>query len=339
MLVPDSTDGRTALTRRGLLATMGAAALLLPLAGCDSFLGITDPNASDDADSSSSALDATGPSVSTENFDGMAVSLTTDTTQWSWSVVENAASAYNGSVTMAIPVSFDNTVGETDIVLSKTTASLVGPDGAELPNLADVTVNDVLDNFRIASGSTASGILHVLYAGPGSYRLDLDNLLGTKASVPFEVPSASDLGIRALPSSIGSVDASDAVPSGSSFDAEGLTLMLSADRDSYAWVQISSADQMAGVWCVGVPVTIANNSTVSHQVTAAAYVKFNPSLALQGDPSAYFVDDFANLGPIAAGASATAKAYFIYEGDGNYYLAMDNNGTKVIATALIAQYY
>lgn len=340
MLAPDSTTSTHSLTRRGALATLGAAALLLPLSGCDSFLGITDPNARDDqADSSSAEQDANGPATITADFDGMMVSMSSDSAQWSWSVVENEASIHNGSVMVSIPVSFDNSAGENNIVLGKNTAWVTGPEGTPLDSLSEVAMDDILDDFIVARGSASNGTLHVLYAGPGNYRLNMDNMLGTKASLEFEVPSASDLGIRALPSAISSVDAADAVPSGASFDAEGLTLMLSADRDSYDWVQITSNDQMAGVWCVGVPVTVTNNSEEPHQISTAAYVKFNPSLGVQGDPSAYFSSDFVNLGPVNVRMTENAMVYFIYEGDGNYYLAMDNYGTKVIATALIAQYY
>ncbi len=320
-------------SRRTFIATAACAALAT-MSGC-SPLGISNPTSTD-----ASSSQADDPGTSSVTYDDVVITFTVDTSAWSWGRIDNSSSTSNGSITVAVPVHIKNE-SEGTCVFNSLSVSVLGPDDSKLPDISGNFDQDLLASTSVATGAEADSTLHILYMGSGTYSVEFDNMLGAKAEMKLDVPSAADAGIRALPASISSIDAGNAVPSGSSFDAEGLTLTLSADRESYSWVQASAAGNATwdGRWCVGVPVTVANHSDSAHVVSSAAYEKFNPALDMQDDPAPYFGDDVANAGAIAAGSTVSSMVYFVYDGDGNYYLAMDNNGTSVLATALIAQYY
>jgi hypothetical protein len=309
-----------------------AMCLALALSGC-TVLGISDPTVS----ASSQNDELASNSI---DFDDMIITLNTDTSSWVWSSINNNSSTYNGNIVIAIPIHLENN-GDGVQVLNSLSCKIIGPDGLTLPDISSVVENDILDSTSVGVGSSVDGTLHVLYRGAGTYTIQFDNMLGAKAELSFDVVSASSIGIRALPSSISSIDAGNAIPSGTSFDAEGLTITLSADRSSYNWVQASAPGDSYwdGRWCVGIPVTITNLSNEDRSISTSAYEKFNPSLEMQGDPAPYFSDDITNVGTIPAGQTVVSMIYFSYDGDGNYYIAMDNNGTSVLATVLIAQYY
>lgn len=318
----------------GLAGTLGLAALL-PLPGCGFPLPFG-TGGTEEADSAASDTETAGQ----VNFDGLLVTLNMDNSTWQWSTLSNSTTSANGSIMVTIPVNLKNN-GDGAKVLNSLTVTISAPDGTVLPDISGDVPDDLLANKGIGVGSETNTVMHVLYRGAGTYKLNFDNMLGTKATLPFDVSDARNLGIRALPSAITSFDAGNAVPSGASFDAEDLTLTLSADRNAYVWVQVDAPSNAAwnGVWCVGVPVTVANNTSEAQSVTLDAYVKFDPNLNRQQDPAAFFNDDITNIGSIAAGQTITCMIYFVYVIDGNYYLAMDNNGASVLATALIAQYY
>ena len=318
-----------------LIAGITSAALLsaplLALASGCSFLGIQNPNeAAQSASGDASALPA-----GAVDFDDMIVSVNTDTSTWQWTTTEDAS---GGSVVIAIPIHLENN-SDGSRVLSPLYCKIVDPSGTTQDDLTSTYADDVLNSGSLYSGSSRDGVIHVVYHGAGTYALKLDNLLGVKEELDITMPDAHDMGIRMLPTALTSASVEGAFPAGVTFTAEDLSITLSADRESYNWTQaIAPGDSMDGVWCVGVPATVTNTSGEAQSLSSEVYEKFNEMLDLQADPSAYFADDVANQGTIAAGQTVTGMVYFIYHADGTYYLAMDQDGTTVLASVVIAQY-
>lgn len=332
------------LTRAKFIAAIATgatgAALAAMASGC-SILGIEDPNAQKDDDAD--AL----PEGSVD-FEGLVVSLSLDTSTWSWTQIDNAQSQSNGALVVGIPVTVTNN-DDASRVLSPLYCKLLDPSGNEQADITAYYDDDILAQGSIAQGSSASGTVHLLYQGPGAYTLSFDNLLGAKVDLRVNVPESRSTGMRAIPSQMGPSDAAAALPAGSTFTVDGLTLTFDTDRDTdgdekrdtYRWAQVSAPNDPAwdGLWCVGAPVSVVNNSTQAAAITADLYGKFNAGYQRQNDPSPYFPDDITQLGFVQPGATASAYMYWLYEGDNTYYVVFDNAGAKVVASVDLVQYY
>lgn len=332
------------LTRAKFIASGLGAIATVALGGC-SFLGIENPNAaSDDTDDT---LDE-----GSVDFESLIVSFDTDQSTWSWDKIINTQSQFNGDIVVGIPATATNN-DESSRVLSPLYCSISNPSGVEQDDISAYYSDDILTQGSISVGGSASGTLHILYGGTGTYTVEFDNLLGSKASIGLELPSSRGTGLRAIPDQMGYLDASQAITDGASFQVDGLTVTFASDvdipnelgeydnvRDVYVWTQAVSDDAVwNGQWCVGVPVTITNNSSEAAAITADNYAKFNPSYAMQSDAAPYFADDVIYVGQIEPGQTVSSMIYFKYEVDGTYYMIFDSDGAKVVASALIEQYY
>lgn len=288
----------------------------------------------------SSSADSDAIPEGAVNFDNLIVSVDTDTSTWEWSTIENAASSQNGSIVIAIPIHLENR-DDGSHVINSIDCNITDPAGTEQADISSMYSNDIFNYGSIAAGASVDSVIHVIYHGAGTYSINFDNSMGVKATLPIEMLDAHTMGIRAIPDSMTQSDADSAVISGTTFLAEDMSITLSADRDSYNWVQASAPGDTIwdGRWCVGVPATITNTSSTDQSITTSVYAKFNPNYNLQDDPAPYFTDDVTNLGTIAAGQTVQSMIYFVYDGDGDYYLAMDEDGSTVFAQVTIAQYY
>ena len=72
---------------------------------------------------------------------------------------------------------------------------------------------------------------------------------------------------------LGSTSAQNAVPYGTPFSVGPLSLTFSADEASFLWIQAWDPynDAWNGRWCVGVPLSITNNSAEPQELTADLY--------------------------------------------------------------------
>lgn len=342
---------------RTIVSGVAALALIVPMAGLLSGCAIVDFINGTDSQQSSQAEDADAsaadPNTVSADFDGLKVSLNTDTGTWQWSSITDTASSEHGSLVVGIPIHLANT-SDGSFVLNSIYCSVVSPDGTVLPDISSYTTGDVLSSTSgsISSGSESDSTLHVLYKGPGTYHLLFDNMLGVKDDLAFVVSDARLFGVRALPNTLTSDKAAGAIPAGTTFVAEGVTITLSDDRDAYAWIQMSAPDSsLDGAWVVGVPITVTNTSASATSIGTNAYVKFDPYYTAQSDPAPYMTGtgtgtdgieaqpDITSIAQIGSNQTVTAMIYFLYVGDGDYYLAMDNDGSTVVAKATIAQYY
>lgn len=330
-------EPRLPLDRRSFVrggAVVGALGLLASLTGC-SALGIEDP-------ALSQAENEPKQTPGTVDFDRLYIALNLDQTTWTWDQINNGASAYNGSLVVGIPMSATNN-DELSRVLSGLYCKVVTPSGITQPDIsAYYTDTDILQRGSIPVGGTNEGIIHILYDGPGTYTLTFDNLLGRKAELEFAVGSSAASGLHPIPwYELNAADATNAVPYGESFDVSGLTLTLSADEDTYWWTQAWDETNPVwnGRWCVGVPLTITNNSSVPLALTSDMYGLFAPELYRLEDPAPWFAGaSAAYVGTLNPGQSVQASLFWVYVDDGWYYAVFDDNGRKAVACARIAQY-
>lgn len=324
-LAPAFACDRRSFVRGGV--ALGALALVAPLAGC-SVLGIEDP-AEDEA------ATQTEETPGTLDFRGLQIALTLDQATWSWSKISNAGSAINGSIVVGIPVTVTNN-DEQRRVVNSMYCKVAAPDGTQLTDLSPYyTTDDLLSLGSISSGSSATRVLHVPYSGAGTYTLECDNMLGNKASLPFEVGSAAATGLHPIPDdALGATDAQNAVPYGTPFNVCGLSLTFTSDEDSYWWVQAvdETNEVWNGRWCVGVPVTVSNPTSAPVAITPDLYGLFAPALYKVEDPAPWFQDSsLGYLGAIAAGATVQTMMFWPWIEDGNYYAVFDSDGAKVTA--------
>lgn len=319
------------------IATGVAGGALTALASGCSFLGIEDPSAQQD--DNQNALPA-----GTVDFESLLVALTMDTSGWTWSQINNTQSQSNGALVVGIPVTVTNN-DESSRVLSPLYCKVLDPSGNQQADITAYYSDDILTMGSIGAGSSKSGTIHILYQGAGSYTLSFDDLLGSKADLAVDIPSSRSTGMRAIPSQLGPYDVNSAVPAGTSFEIDGMTLTFEANRDTYLWrcigqdVPATGDPAWDGVWCVGAPVTVTNNSSEATAITADIYGKFNGYYERQGDPAPYFSDDITQVGFVQPGTSASGIMNFVYQEDNTYYAVFDSDGRKVVTSVVLAQYY
>jgi len=324
----------TTVDRRDLVkraAMLGALALAAPLAGCE-VLGIENPyeNQVDDA-----------PTPGVADFAKLAVVMNLDPATWSWDKIENPASPHNGSLIVGVPMTATNN-DEQGRVLNSGYCQIVAPDGTEQPDISThYAANDILQQGRIAPGTTATGLLHILYRGPGDYTIKFDNLLGRKVDLAVPLSGHEATGMRPIPAQLGAADTANSIPYGTSFEVNGLVLTFSADELNYWWTQSwdESNPNWNGRWCVGVPLTITNPTNAPVALTSEMYGLFAPELYRLDDPAPWFpTASAAYLGALPAGAAVQSALFWPYVGDGWYYAVFDNRGKKTVASVRLAQY-
>lgn len=324
------------LDRRGLVkgcVALGALALVAPITGC-SILGIEDPTATQEEE----PADVPG----TVDFENLVVALNLDTSSWVWSQFPIASSPNYGSLVVSIPVTATNN-GDSRRILNGMYCKVLGPDGTPQEDISTYyAADDILQRGGIAAGAAESGVVHILYKGPGTYTLEFDNLLGRKADLAFTVDGTGVTGLRPIPEgSLSASDASVAIPYGVPFSVGGLSLTFAADEASYFWSQTwDEADQVwNGRWCVGVPLTVTNATSAPLEITTEMYGLYAPGLYKIDDASPWFAgrDDapavpLAYIGPVAPGQTVQSVLYWIYIEDGTYYAVFDSNGQKVVTS-------
>ncbi|MBR2834955.1 MAG: hypothetical protein IKE43_04500 [Coriobacteriales bacterium] len=326
----DATRLSAFVDRRKFLALAGIMGLiaLVPLSGC-TFFG--EPDKSQNQPQESLPTNAA-------NFDGLVVYMNFDQSTWQWSQINNPTSEVNGGIVAAIPVTIVNN-DELGRVLNYLYCKFEGPNGTIAPDISAYYPND--DIFRLGSieqGATIESRVHVLYTGSGTYTMKFDNLLGRKATLPFEIKSASASGLLAIPDSLGQGDVAAAVPAGTAFELNGLLAAFSPDAASYWWTTVSSDDGWwNGRWVVGVPMTVVNTSEESKTIPVGTYACYTPSLARLDDPAPFFPDSATYTQPIAAGETRETLMFWIYAEDGDSYVVFDAAGVKVVATVNISQ--
>lgn len=264
------------------------------------------------------------------DFENLVFTLETDTSTWWWGQLDNVESSANGAVVVGIPVTELNN-DELSRVVNSLYCKVVAPSGEELPDISGFySGDDILQKGSIAIGETVSGVLHFPYAGPGTYTVQFDNLLGGKASLPFEIAGSQANGLRAYPSTmLNQADAEKAAYFGTQFDVNGMTLTLSADTSTYYWTQLWSGDEHDGLWCVAVPLTVYNGADYAQTVTFDMYALFGPTLERIYDPGAYYQDTHVSFQPaVEPGQTFQTWLWWPYLGDGSYYACFDNAGVK-----------
>jgi hypothetical protein len=313
---------------------LGALAAAVPLGGCSvlSLLGIEDPE--DAAQTDDAPSQAAQASTGYADFEGLEVQVDTDPSTWSWSQINNTASASNGALVVALPVTVVNN-DEQSRMLSSMYCKVQDPSGATQADIsAYYSDGDVMQLGTVAAGAECSSLIHVLYQGPGTYTVVFDNLLGRKARAYVDIDGAAGSGLVAVPWELGQADVAAAVPAGSSFEVDGLTLAFASDESSYWWIQSwdESNEVWNGRWCVGVPLFMSNNTDRDLVFSAGEYALFAPQLYRLEDPAPWFAASTpaAYVGTVAAGQSVQTTMFWPYVEDGTYYAAFDDDGVKVV---------
>jgi hypothetical protein len=107
-----------------------------------------------------------------------------------------------------------------------------------------------------------------------------------------------------------------------SFAFDGLEITCS---DAVRWEYIDnefSDHHMADVFAV--PVTIKNIGRESNGLNLLYYTKYGPDGLELDNISFYFDSDLHSSGDIRPGATMTGDMYFLYNGDGDYYVEFEN---------------
>lgn len=103
------------------------------------------------------------------------------------------------------------------------------------------------------------------------------------------------------------------------FEFDDLTITLgSAISEEVLENQFSDHD---GSKVIGIPITIANNSSETHGLNMFYYKAYSPNGTELNDISSYFMDnDVAWAGDTRSGATLESTLHILYDGNGDYYL-------------------
>jgi len=85
-----------------------------------------------------------------------------------------------------------------------------------------------------------------------------------------------------------------------------------------------------GATVITVPVSITNNDKESKSLNMYYVKEFGPKGTELDNITAYFMEDDARFaGQMRPGATLESTLYFLYDGDGDYYLTFNNMRSKV----------
>lgn len=115
---------------------------------------------------------------------------------------------------------------------------------------------------------------------------------------------------------------------GSTFEFNELEITVGAE---VKWDTIDNeADDNFGADVFAVPITIKNISTETHGLSTPYATRYGSNgTKLSGGIEVYFEDSMFTMGDLRPEAENTAYMYFLYDGDGNYYIELNNRKEKV----------
>lgn len=121
---------------------------------------------------------------------------------------------------------------------------------------------------------------------------------------------------------------------GSTIEFDGLSITLG---DTYSTTTIDNpyADH-ANDTIIAMPVTITNNNSDTHGLNMFAVKTFGSQGTELDLVYTYFEDDVRMMGDMRPGASMSGNLYFLYDGNGDYYLTFGFYSTDVEVKVPIA---
>lgn len=113
-------------------------------------------------------------------------------------------------------------------------------------------------------------------------------------------------------------EASAAASLGSTVEFDGLTITFG---DAYGTATLDNQfAEHAGATVIAMPVAVTNNNASTHGLNMFAIKEFGPSGTQLDSVIAYFDDDVRMMGEMRPGATMNGNLYFLYDGNGDYYL-------------------
>lgn len=105
---------------------------------------------------------------------------------------------------------------------------------------------------------------------------------------------------------------------GSTIEFDGLSI---AFGDTFATTTVENQfSNHAGETVIAMPVTITNNNSDSHGLNMFAVKTFGSKGTELDTVFTYFDDDVRSMGDMRPGATMSGNLYFLYDGNGDYYL-------------------
>ena len=121
--------------------------------------------------------------------------------------------------------------------------------------------------------------------------------------------------------------AADAITFGSTFEFDDLSITLG---DGFFQTTIDNQfSDLDGETVIGVPATIANIGDEKKSLNMFAVSTYGSAGVEQDLIYTYFDDDLRMLGDMRPGASQEGALYFLYDGDGDYYIDFGFYSTDV----------
>lgn len=110
---------------------------------------------------------------------------------------------------------------------------------------------------------------------------------------------------------------------GSTFEFDGLEISIGSELK---WSIIDNqASDKNGAEVFGVLITIKNLTDKTHGLKAPYITRFGSRGSKLGSGvDVYFEDSMFTMGDLRSGAEGTAYLYFLYDGDGTYYIELSN---------------
>ena len=105
---------------------------------------------------------------------------------------------------------------------------------------------------------------------------------------------------------------------GSTVEFDGMAI---AFGDAYGTATLDNQfSDHFGATVIAMPVTITNNNSKTHGLNMFAVKAFGPQGTELDSVFTYFDDDVRMMGDLRPGASSNGNLYFLYDGNGDYYL-------------------
>lgn len=152
------------------------------------------------------------------------------------------------------------------------------------------------------------------------------SLVGVCGCVSTEEPTADTSDPAAVEQEVTSVEeetvTEDVLTFGSSFEFDNLTITIG---DSISTTTLDNEfSELDGEMVVALPISVTNNADETHGLNMF-YLTFYGSQGLQlDDVSAYFDDDIRWMGDMRSGATMAGMLYFLYDGNGDYFMVLDD---------------